>query len=317
MGAVPNYHIVTAAIQMNARLANVQANLEKADKLTDEAFARGAKLVVLPEFFTSGVAFHPSMINAALPFEGKALELLTTKAKKFNGMVGGSFLAIKSDGERYNTFVLAFPDGRCAAHDKDLPTMWENCYYTRGKDPGILETPLGPIGAALCWEFIRTQTARRLESKIDLLVGGSCWWTAPEKGFSFPFKKTLRSMNLEIMKQTPSRMARILGVPVVHAAHAGEFEGYVPCFPGLKIRSYYLGESQIVDNSGNILSRMSREQGEGVIFAKLTLGRRQPSEPIPKGFWIPKLHPIFKILWHYQNFHGRQYYRLMKKQRGK
>jgi len=307
-------HIIAAAIQMKAELAHVQANLGKADKLIDEAFAQGANLVVLPEFFTSGVAFHPSMINAALPLEGKALELLTAKAKKNNGMVGGSFLAIKSDGERYNTFVLAFPDGRYATHDKDLPTMWENCYYTRGKDAGILDAPLGPIGAALCWEFIRTQTARRLESKIDLLVGGSCWWTAPEGTFPLPFKETLRTMNLEIMKQTPSRMARILGVPVVHAAHAGDFEGHVPWFPGLKIRSYYLGETQIVDNNGNILSRMSREQGEGVVVAKLTIGRRQPSEPIPEGFWIPKLHPIFKILWHYQNFHGRQYYRRMKKQ---
>jgi len=46
-------------------------------------------------------------------------------------IVGGSFIASRS-GEHYNTFVLAMPDGSTAFHDKDQPTMWENCYYLGG-----------------------------------------------------------------------------------------------------------------------------------------------------------------------------------------
>src|SRR5690606_32897072 len=153
-------------------------------------------------FFTTGIAFHPSLLNAALPLEGRALQLLCDKARRYNRPVGGSFIAIKQDRERYNTFVLAFPDGSYYSHDKDLPTMWENCYYRGGSDPGILETPLGPWGVALCWELIRTQTARRLRSKIDLLVGGSCWWTLPEK-IPLPLKKKLIRINRELMEEAP------------------------------------------------------------------------------------------------------------------
>ncbi|UCD86123.1 MAG: carbon-nitrogen hydrolase family protein [Deltaproteobacteria bacterium] len=300
--------MVAAAIQMVAELGDINTNLEKADRLVEQAFTSGAQLVILPEFFTSGVAFHPSLLNAALPLKGKALEFLTSKAKQHNGMVGGAFISIKGDGERYNTFVLAHPDGTYVTHDKDIPTMWENCYYIGGSDDGIIQTTLGPMGIALCWELVRTQTARRLVSKVDLLLAGSCWWTLPDKNLPVPFKRTLLKSNAEIMKATPSKMARMLGVPVIHAAHAGKFEGKTPWVPGIPCRSYYLGETQIVDGSGEIIARMSREEGEGIITAPITIGRVPPVESIPEKFWIPKLHPMFLLFWHYQRLHGKRYY---------
>jgi len=297
-----------AAVQLEARLGDVNYNLAKTNNLIDDAFRRGADLVIVPEFFTTGIAFHPSLLNAALPLEGRALQLLCDKARRYNLPVGGSFIAIKQDRERYNTFVLAFPDGSYYSHDKDLPTMWENCYYRGGSDPGILETPLGPWGVALCWELIRTQTARRLRSKIDLLVGGSCWWTLPEK-IPLPLKKKLIRINRELMEEAPARMARILGVPFVHAAHAGSFECHTPWLPGLTYRSYYLGETQIVDGRGKILARRKQSEGEGIVTAKIKPGRVEPSETAPERFWIPDLHPMFKLFWSYQNLHGRRYYR--------
>ena len=309
-GSAPaSREIIAAAIQMEAKLGNVPANLAKAERLIEEALVKGARLVIVPEFFTSAVAFHPSLLQAALPFQGKALDLLVSQAKKHQGLVGGSFIAVKKDGERCNTWVLAFPDGSFATHDKDLPTMWENCYYRGGSDPGVLRTPLGPVGAAMCWELIRTQTARRLRGQVDLLVAGSCWWTLPEGKLPLPFKQSAARRNLEIMRDTPARMARLLGVPVVHAAHAGRFEGKMPGLPGLKYRSHYLGETQIVDAGGGMLARLAREQGEGIIFAKIRLGRPAPSEEIPARFWIPKLHPMLKLYWQALNFHGRRYYR--------
>jgi N-carbamoylputrescine amidase len=306
---VQSIELTAAAVQMQAELGDVAANLEKAGRLTDEAFRRGAELVILPEFFPSGVGFHPSLLRAALPFKGKALELLLGKAARFGAPVGGSFIAIKEGGERRNTFVLAFPDGSFYTHDKDMPTMWENCYYTGGADDGVMRTPLGPVGAALCWEMIRTQTVRRLKDKIGLLVGGSCWWTLPGRGIPLPLKKALAEQNLTVMQDTPARMARLLGVPVVHGAHAGSFECRLPWLPGLTYRSHFLGETQIVDGSGRILARLGCEQGDGVVTAAIRTGAIEPREEIGQGFWIPKLHPLFKFFWHYQNLHGRRYYR--------
>ena len=298
---------------MKAKIGEVEANLEKIDKLIDDAFEKGAELVIVPEFFTSGVAFHPAMKKAALPLQGRAMELLLSKSRRYNGVVGGSYIALKDDGETYNTFVLAFPDGNYYTHDKDLPTMWENCYYRGGNSDGVIKTPRGSVGVALCWELIRTQTAKRMLDKVDLLVGGSCWWTLPDRGIPLPFKQSMKEQNLSTMKDTPARMAKMLGVAVVHAAHAGEFACNVPWVPGLKYRSYYLGETQIVDGFGKVMARLPREAGEGVITAGITIARNNPSENIPRGFWIPQMHPLIKFFWHYQNLHGKLYYKKNQK----
>jgi predicted amidohydrolase len=297
-----------AAVQVKARLAEPDYNTEVAERLAREAFRQGAQWVILPEFFTTAVGFHPKMLDAALPLEGKPMEMLKGLAREHNGVVGGSYIALRGL-QSYNTFVLALPDGTTLRHDKDQPTMWENCYYLGGNDDGVLDTPAGRIGVALCWEFVRTRTVRRLFGRVDLVVGGSCWWTLPEKRLpGFPLE--LHDRNLEIMADTPGRFARLLGVPVVHAAHAGELEGGLPLVPGFPYRSYYLGETQILDGAGRILARMRREDGEGFVSAELDLSEKHgPTEALPKGFWIPNLPRAFRLLWTIQNLHGRSYYR--------
>ncbi len=54
-----------AAIQMDVALADVPHNLASAKRLASEAAQAGAKLIVLPEFFTSGIAFDKAMLTVA------------------------------------------------------------------------------------------------------------------------------------------------------------------------------------------------------------------------------------------------------------
>ncbi len=296
-----------AAVQMKADLANVETNLKKARGLAVDAFKAGAECVILPEFFTSAVGFNKKMLNAALPLDGPAMDMLISTAKAHNGIVGGSYLAWHGNNA-YNTFVLAMPDGATYLHNKDLPTMWENCYYVGGSDNGILNTSSLNFGVALCWEFIRSQTARRLINKIDIVVGGSCWWTLPEKRLP-GFPRKLHAKNSEIMKATIPRFAKVLGVPVVHAAHAGEIDCSLPLLPGFPYKSYFLGETQIVDGAGKQLARMGREDGNGFVMANVDVEQKYlTSEKIPDRFWIPDLPLQFKIIWYYQNWHGKKYY---------
>jgi predicted amidohydrolase len=297
-----------AAVQMKARLARVDENIESAGALLEKAFAQGCELVILPEFFTSAVAFHPDMRSVALPFEGPALDLMLDAARRHGGYVGGSFICSRGS-DNYNTFVLVSPDGTCSTHDKDQPTMWENCWYIGGSDDGVLETPLGKIGVALCWELVRTRTVRRLRGKVDLLVGGSCWWDVPDKAIPIPGKHGAAERNMQIMIDTPARMARLLGVPFIHAAHAGDFESRTPLLPGFPYRSYFLGETQVVDALGNVLARLERRDGEGIAVAEVEPGSIAPGEEPPSGFWICDLPWLLKAVWQYQNLHGRLYYR--------
>ena len=281
-----------AAVQMVAELGEVDRNLEHAERLVRSAFQQGADWVILPELFTSAIAFHPKMLDAA---------------REHQGVVGGSFLARKGE-HQYNTFALAFPDGRTFFHDKDEPTLWENCYYVGGDDDGVLKTPLGPIGVALCAEMFRTRTTRRMIERVGLVLAGSCWWTvpdnAPEAG------QVLDRANGMILRRAPREIARMLGVPVVHASHAGRFEGYSLSDDATPYRSHYLGETQIVDASGRVLARMEYEDGEGVILADIEAGLLwTPTAPVPETLWVRPLPEWFKLKWEREAALGVQYYR--------
>jgi hypothetical protein len=119
----------------------------------------------------------------------------------------------------------------------------------------------------------------------------------------------MRKWLLDLLKTTPGRFARLLGVPVVPASHAGRFEGR--SWPGepAPFSSSYLGETQIVNGRGEILARMSQEDGEGVITADIALGE-MPEErvDIPDRFWIPEM-PAEEIRhWEAQLKSGHEFY---------
>src|SRR4029453_14701300 len=66
-----------AAIQIHPTLADVSGNLERAERLIREAISQGAAGMVLPEFFTSGLAFDPvNLPNAPRPLDGAPTQML-------------------------------------------------------------------------------------------------------------------------------------------------------------------------------------------------------------------------------------------------
>jgi predicted amidohydrolase len=65
------------------------------------------------------------------------------------------------------------PDGTTARLDKDVPTYWETFYDETGNEDGVSTMPLGPMGAALCWELVRSGTVRRLAGKTDIVLTAS------------------------------------------------------------------------------------------------------------------------------------------------
>lgn len=296
-----------AAIQMTPRLGDVAANLEQAETLILEAQRKGAEWIVLPEYFTSAAAFHPDMLSAIRPLDGEPAVFLQRLARRGNCAIGGSFLAHR-DRDVYNSFLLAFPDGSLQRHDKDYPSLWENCVCRGGEDEGVLTTPIGEVGAALCWELIRARTAERLLGKVQMVIGGSCWWTLPDEA---DLDHPMRVTNLRMLREAPVRFARMLGVPVIHGSLAGPFSGFLsPDLPDVPYDSHYLGEAMVVDDQGHVLARRGMEQGAGVVLADIELpAPARSSEPIPQRFWIPEEMPAsWKVSWIRWLDRGAHYY---------
>lgn len=299
--------IQVAAIQMQATLANVSANLEQAEKLITQAQKKGANWIILPEFFSSAMAFHPDMLSAIQGIDGAPAQMLKRLAMQGDTHIGGSFLA-ERDGHVYNSFLLLSPEGDTQQHDKDQPSYWENCFYQGGSDTGILETELGKVGAALCWELIRTQTMRRLKNNVRLVLSGSCWWTLSD---DIDKAHPLHQTNIKLLQQAPVNCARTLGVPVIHASHTGKFNGlFSPELPDIPYNSHYLGETMIVDSTGVILAKRSAQQGPGIVISKLKLpSHASPSTKIPERFWMPNNMPdAWKASWERWLESGPHYY---------
>ena len=302
--------LMVGAVQMEAKLGDFDANMAQAEQLVREAAARGAQWIVLPEMFTSGIGFHENMLGTIRPWDGAPLQMLQRLGRETGATIGGSFLARHGDEVR-NSFALVSPAGVLGRHDKDHPTFWENCYYQGGSDDGLIETPIGVVGSALCWELIRSATARRLRGRARLLLSGSGWWTQPDDA---PDDSPNRTLNLRMLQRAPVEMARMLGAPAVHGSHAGRLEAYFsPELPDVPYNSRFQGETMIVDANGGILARRSREQGAGVITASIEIPEQpDPSLPIPDRFWIPGEMPEeWKTSWTRWFASGGDYYRVV------
>lgn len=102
-----------AAVQMQCTSAPEQ-NIERATRLIEQAVAKGASFVVLPELFAS-LGSGRAMRAAAEPLAGPTVEWATDVARRHGiWLVAGSF--VERDGDRlYNTSPLIAPSGELAA----------------------------------------------------------------------------------------------------------------------------------------------------------------------------------------------------------
>ncbi|MFZ7134196.1 MAG: carbon-nitrogen hydrolase family protein [Eubacteriales bacterium] len=296
-----------AALQLNCKFADVENNMMKIKKYIIQASHNNAELILLPEFFSSAVGFLPEMNNVAL--KGPQIQkMLREWSAEFKIIIGGSYLCF--DGtDSHNTFDLVFPDGKVFSHQKDIPTQFENCYYTRGDINHILHTPIGNIGIALCWEMIRYDTLKRISRKVDFILAGSCWWDLPVDA---PIdREPLRKYNQTLAIETPVTFAKLLHVPLIHANHCGQITAYnFPAANRMQTRQF-VGATQILDAEGNIIKQRKFNEGEGLVIADFDLNKSAHKKVNfdQERYWIPDLPDSYISAWNTVNPIAETYYK--------
>lgn len=155
--------LIVAAIQMDTQ-SDKEANLRKAESLIDEAAARGAELVGLPEYFNF---LGPEAEEAAQaePIPGPTIERLAAKAKDRRIWLHCGSIAEKIPGspKMGNTTVLLNPFGDIAAiyrkiHLFDIeitngPAMMESGTKVFGDKVVVVDTDLGSLGFSICYDL--------------------------------------------------------------------------------------------------------------------------------------------------------------------
>lgn len=302
------------AVQLAARVGELDWNLRHIEDIVGQAAREHSPdMIFLPEVSASPNVCHRTMHRCVVAVDGAPFLLYRRLAREHGCFVGGGALAIRGHEAR-NTYYLAEPDGTVHLHDKDQPSVWENNYYSPGRDDGVFETSAGTLGCANGFEWARTRTAARLRGRVRMLAGGMCFPSYPSWSLTEPyFWRREHGTMLQFARETPARMARVLGVPCVHPSHVGATTFQTPLAPYVPWPTIMVGETQITDAQGRILERLSYADGEGYLAADLELGEPRPLDPLPPGFWMTTVPASLHAVWHLTNATGRLKYEAQRR----
>jgi deaminated glutathione amidase len=167
--------VLAAALQMTST-ADVERNLDTAERLVGLAAARGAQLVGLPENFaflrSEGVSVpEPQALDG--PWTRRLSEVARRHAITL--LLGSLPERIEGETRVYNTSVLLGPDGGTLAvyrkihlFDIDVPGL-EHLKESRAVRPGtdvvVADSPAGRIGLSICYDVRFPELYRRLAAE--------------------------------------------------------------------------------------------------------------------------------------------------------
>jgi len=230
-----------AVFQIHLEWENIQANLEKVDRLLEDLPA-DVDVVFLPEMFSTGFTMNASKV--AEPMDGETMKWLKQRSVEHNAAICAS-MVIQENGIFFNRLVFVEPSGEVLHYDKrHLFTMGgENEAYTPGENRLIVEYKGWRICPLVCYD-LRFPVWSRNRNEYDLLVYSANW---PEQR-SLVWNTLLRARAIE-------NQSYVVGVNRIGS-------------DGNQI--YYSGQSQVIDAKGKIKG-LAKDNIEEIILAELSL----------------------------------------------
>jgi deaminated glutathione amidase len=247
--------MIAAAIQMRST-RSLASNTDDAVMRVRDAAALGASYVQLPEM-ASLIERDRARLFASITEEDKDpfLAAMQAEAKQTRVMVHIGSIAVKAGDKVANRAFLIDQDGTIAArydkihlYDVDLPNgeSWrESATFTAGDCATVIDTPIGRLGPAICYDIRFGHLFRALSE------AGAQVLAAPAA-----FTKQTGEAHWHVLQR-----ARAIenGAFMISAAQGGLHEDGRETF----------GHSMIIDPWGRVLAEAGTEPG--VIVAKIDL----------------------------------------------
>jgi nitrilase len=250
-----------AALQMTSG-PDVPANLAQARLLLEEARAADAALAVLPENFAF-MGMHDADKRAVGEAEGSGpiQDFLAETAQHLKLWVIAGTLPLRVAGDaRVAAASLVYDAaGECVARydkihlfDVEIPeraeSYKESANMAPGKTPRVVDTPIGRVGLAVCYDVRFPELFR------DLGAQGAQVFVLPS-AFTAP---TGRAHWETLLRARAIENLCYMIAPAQSGFHPNGRETF--------------GDSMIVDHWGRILARLPR--GSGCVSAEIDLGRQ-------------------------------------------
>lgn len=249
-----------AAVQMTSA-PDIETNLSEADRLIHEAVRKGARLVVLPENFGCMPMRDADRLEVAESLgRGPMQEFLSDRARCHGIWLVGGTVPVHSRESRPVSACLVYDDrGQLAGRydkihlfDVDIPDKSEHYRESDQTAPGervvTVDTPIGRVGLAVCYDLRFPELFRRLMQRgADLICVPSAFTVPTGRAH---WETLVRARAIENL------------CFVIASAQTGQHPNG---------RQTY-GDSMIVDFWGLILDRLP--EGAGVVVAEIDRERQ-------------------------------------------
>jgi len=150
-------NVRVAAVQFEHAPGDKAANFQKVRSFVEKAASQGVEMIAFPECCLTGYWFlrhlsREDLTALAEPvFDGPSSQALLTLARDYNLTLGAGLIEIAPDGQLYNTYVVAMPNGECQRHRK--LHAFVSAYLSSGSEYTVFDTPHGcRVGVLTCYD---------------------------------------------------------------------------------------------------------------------------------------------------------------------
>ncbi|MBG85944.1 MAG: acyltransferase [Verrucomicrobiales bacterium] len=149
--------IKAAAVQFNHRPGDKAFNLGRIDEFVAEAASQSVDLLVFPEMCITGYWHVRNLSRAEIEEfsesvpDGESTQHLLELSRSTGMTIGAGLVEQDAEGNLFNTFVVAMPDGRTERHRK-LHTFISE-HMLSGSEYTVFDIPQGArVGVLICYD---------------------------------------------------------------------------------------------------------------------------------------------------------------------
>ena len=162
----PSREVTIGLVQMSMT-DDRAANVSKAVSMVEDASARGATIVCLPELFA--YRYFPQQKSTdvrAEPVPGPTTRRLSEAARDFKvALIGGSVYERAPSGRLFNTSVVFDKKGRLLGRYRKVQvpedeSFYEQDYFSSGRTYRVFPTKAAKIGVLICFDQWYPEPAR-------------------------------------------------------------------------------------------------------------------------------------------------------------